>query len=442
MRFVGNGGPETIGQRLRRLRVERGLSQRELSSPGVSYAYISRIEAGSRQPSVKALRMLARKLGISADYLETGSEMRDVEARELRLANAELELRLAEDPGAPEQTLREVLDEAVAAGDRSSASRARIALGLSAAAQGRPAEAVELLEQGLAESPLLPCTRPDVFGTLGRCYAALGRPERAVELFEECIRSVDEHTPDDVAARVRFTTYLSFALTDMGDLRRAQEVLTDVLDDADTISDPYTRVRLYWSLGRLTGYQAQPAAALDYIRRAIALLEATDDTVHLARAHVTHAWTLLSDNRAQEAGAHLEAAERLFGAHPLPADLASLRTEQAKRAGMLGNGDEAVRRARESLELLGDNDPGEQGAAWLALAQGLVLQGDVDAADDAYRRSVEKLESARKRQEAAQACRAWARLLRGTGREADALDVLERATDLAVSGTPVETRDG
>src|SRR5437660_8781291 len=52
-------GPESIGQRLRRLRLERQLSQRELSSPGVSYAYISRIEAGARRPSVKALRQLA-----------------------------------------------------------------------------------------------------------------------------------------------------------------------------------------------------------------------------------------------------------------------------------------------------------------------------------------------------------------------------------------------
>jgi len=43
---------ETIGRRLKRLRVERGFSQRELAAAGVSYAYISRIEAGSRQPSV------------------------------------------------------------------------------------------------------------------------------------------------------------------------------------------------------------------------------------------------------------------------------------------------------------------------------------------------------------------------------------------------------
>src|ERR671931_2188439 len=92
-------GLESIGQRLRRLRLERGLSQRDLAVPGVSYAYISRIEAGTRQPSVKALRKLASKLGVSPDYLETGADLRGEEARELQIADAELELRIGGDAG-------------------------------------------------------------------------------------------------------------------------------------------------------------------------------------------------------------------------------------------------------------------------------------------------------------------------------------------------------
>src|SRR5919201_5158870 len=56
---------ESVGARLKRLRLQRGFSQRDLSSPGVSYACISRIEAGARTPSVKALRKLAQKLGVS-----------------------------------------------------------------------------------------------------------------------------------------------------------------------------------------------------------------------------------------------------------------------------------------------------------------------------------------------------------------------------------------
>src|SRR5204863_5943865 len=103
---------EPIGVRLKRLRLECGFSQRDLSSPGVSYAYISRIEAGARTPSVKALRMLAKKLNVSVEYLETGREIREVDDRELRLADAELELRLAEDFSSAEQKLEEIYAEA------------------------------------------------------------------------------------------------------------------------------------------------------------------------------------------------------------------------------------------------------------------------------------------------------------------------------------------
>jgi len=69
------GAPvSAVGNRIRRLREEKGLSQRDLASPGVTSAYISRIETGTRQPSEKALRALAKKLGTTAHHLESGSE--------------------------------------------------------------------------------------------------------------------------------------------------------------------------------------------------------------------------------------------------------------------------------------------------------------------------------------------------------------------------------
>jgi len=133
---------EGVGARLKRLRLQRGLSQRDLSSPGVSYAYISRIEAGARTPSVKALRKLSQKLGVSVEYLETGRDIRDVDDRELRLADAELELRLTDDVSAAEEKLVQVLDESLAAGDSISSMRARIALGLVSSQRGHHLEAV------------------------------------------------------------------------------------------------------------------------------------------------------------------------------------------------------------------------------------------------------------------------------------------------------------
>ncbi len=63
---------ESVGARIRRLREERILTQRDLAEPGVSYAYISRIEAGARRPSLTALRKIAAKLGVTALELETG----------------------------------------------------------------------------------------------------------------------------------------------------------------------------------------------------------------------------------------------------------------------------------------------------------------------------------------------------------------------------------
>src|SRR5206468_5697086 len=181
---------EGVGARLKRLRVERGFSQRDLSSPGVSYAYISRIEAGARTPSVKALRKLSQKLGVSVEYLETGRDIRDVDDRELRLADAELELRLAENTEEAERRLSELLDEAVKAGDFASATRARLTLGLVAASRGNHLDAVERLEAVIEAADVSASSRPDVFATLGQSYAALGAPDRAVRLFERCIADV------------------------------------------------------------------------------------------------------------------------------------------------------------------------------------------------------------------------------------------------------------
>jgi transcriptional regulator with XRE-family HTH domain len=62
-----------VGQRIKRVRLERGLSQRHLADgTSVSYAYVSRIEAGARVPSLGALIELADRLDTSALYLATG----------------------------------------------------------------------------------------------------------------------------------------------------------------------------------------------------------------------------------------------------------------------------------------------------------------------------------------------------------------------------------
>src|SRR3972149_1998442 len=84
--------PEAVGCRLKEARERSGLSQRALSFPGCSPAYISRIEAGERIPSLQLLRELGRRLGVTEDYLATGAAASSVLST--TLLDAEIALRL------------------------------------------------------------------------------------------------------------------------------------------------------------------------------------------------------------------------------------------------------------------------------------------------------------------------------------------------------------
>lgn len=72
MRVTSATVAKTVGDRIRERRLELGLSQRQLSCDGVSYAYISRLESNDRTASITALRKIARRLDVSAHWLETG----------------------------------------------------------------------------------------------------------------------------------------------------------------------------------------------------------------------------------------------------------------------------------------------------------------------------------------------------------------------------------
>jgi transcriptional regulator with XRE-family HTH domain len=63
---------ETIGQRIHRLRKLSGKSLAKISSPDFSRAFLSQIELGRAQPSMRVLRVIAGRLGTEVDYLLDG----------------------------------------------------------------------------------------------------------------------------------------------------------------------------------------------------------------------------------------------------------------------------------------------------------------------------------------------------------------------------------
>jgi transcriptional regulator with XRE-family HTH domain len=426
---------ETIGQRLKRLRLDRGLSQRELAAPGVSYAYISRIEAGTRQPSVKALRRLAANLEVSADYLETGSQIDPAAQREIHLSDLELAVRLGEWEGV-EEPLHAAVAEAVADGDTASALRARVALATLASERREHSKAIELLETALEHEPFAPAERYDIYHNLGRIYTEAGHPQEAVELFERCMAVVEETGHVSLAAR--YAMQLSCALSDMGELGRAEAVVRRALDSVQDTEDPYMRVRLYWSVARLAHTEGREAVALTNVRKAIALLQTTEDTFNLARAHILAAYITLSRDDADSAETHLDHAEQLFGSSPEPQDLFEIITQRARVAVLRKQADAAVALATRAVDLAGADAPVDRGLALSALGEGLALQSEFDNANAAFNEAVELLETQARWRHAASACTAWGRMLRRSGSEERAMDVLERAAELGLRAAPTE----
>lgn len=76
-----------LGERIRQLRKDRGMSQTELArAVDLSYAQIGRYETKGAQPSAEALKKIADALGVSPDFLiygpaeeKAGASLRDVE---------------------------------------------------------------------------------------------------------------------------------------------------------------------------------------------------------------------------------------------------------------------------------------------------------------------------------------------------------------------------
>ena len=80
------------GAQLKRLRLAKGLTQKELASPTYTHSYVSTIEAGRRQPSQTALEHFAGKLGVGVQELTTGRSPGLAAQIELRLHEARIAL--------------------------------------------------------------------------------------------------------------------------------------------------------------------------------------------------------------------------------------------------------------------------------------------------------------------------------------------------------------
>lgn len=402
---------ETIGQRIRRLRKARRLSQVNLSGPGVSNAHVSRIETGARQPSLEALRHIARKLGVPVEYLEHGIDVTTHEELELTLTDLELRIRLESDTKSVERETKALIRRAHREGEPDIVAKARAALGMAAASSGRLADAIRELEAAVTHPFIQPELFPDVYTTLIACYRQSGHSDKAVVA---CKRTLGQIAPENEPLRMLLATHLSHALSDIGELERAKTVLEEYVGDFEQ-SDPYAQARMHWSLARVAAMQNERRLALRHMRQAITLLRGTEDTIRLAGAHLVCAQILLWGGTAAGVAKHLRAARALLPSHAEAGDHGTLRGLEALLAARNRRFAEARQAAEEALSLMPEHTP-EVAPALYAKALAAAGEADYDIADETFKHVLELATRSKLWQEAALIARDWADMLRWAGR--------------------------
>src|SRR5256886_17050786 len=60
---------ETLGQRIRRIRQDRGMSLAKVVRDDFSRAFLNQVEMGKTRPSIRLLRVIAERLGTEVAYL-------------------------------------------------------------------------------------------------------------------------------------------------------------------------------------------------------------------------------------------------------------------------------------------------------------------------------------------------------------------------------------
>lgn len=122
---------QSVGANLRAARVAKKLTQSQLASPDFSVSYVSAIERGQIHPSLRALEILARRLGLSSTDLlpghdgikafsSTSIQGRSEEEVELELLEAQIAIR----QGALQQAIAQLLN--VTSKDLSHRQQARL----------------------------------------------------------------------------------------------------------------------------------------------------------------------------------------------------------------------------------------------------------------------------------------------------------------------------
>lgn len=411
--------PNPVGSRLKRLRLEKGLTQAQVGGGEFTEAYVSMIESGRRKPSPAALEYLASRVGVDATELLTGRP-RDTEVRlELQIHDARRQADET-DVAAAEATLKKVLKEARQHGLTRLVARALEVQGLIAERRQGAEEALRLYrlaEEAWNSEPLH--LKAETMAGIARCTRQLETPLLAVHGLDTYRKDLEAAGQADPSALMRICTALIYPYFAAGLPEKAVEVARLALTLESRVDNPEDLACMHMAVARSLVYDGAYDDALQSIRKAEDVYLAGGWKNRLAKARINEAIVLAKKESYDSALEKLESALAILDESPDRLDQVLALNEMAYVMRHLGDIDAALGYLDKARPLLNDSEVIEQ--AFNARESGLCLAGrDPDVAEKHLKRAIDLYRISRDATELATTFKALGELYMSQGRAEDA----------------------
>ena len=384
-------GVTELAARLRAERIAAGLSQTALAGDDFSPSYISLIESGRRVPTDAALRVLAERLGTTADYLREGDKAPTEEAARLEIGFARLALANGEAEQARDRLL--ALDLSTIAPRHhfevlSALARAHEAL-------GELEHSVGILEPLLVkarkEKQYLEAAR--VATDLVASYLEAGDLNHSAAIGEEVIAEVEAHGLGGTDEHLRLASTVLWTYQQRGDLLFATHRAAELIRLADAAGTNRGRGSIYWNAALVAEARGNLAEARRLTERALAYLSEGGSTRDVPRLRQMYAWLLLRSDPPEP----VTALEQLSLAQPAlvesgsDIEVARCEMDSARAYLMLGDERSAEENARAALGRLEGSPRLDACDAHITLGDVLAARGDFDEAMGEYKWAADML---------------------------------------------------